>query len=154
MFDEILNMNEDLDMIFSEETGIIGKWLGKKQFDKRDPGEVIAYLRHHSIPGNILDNGGLYSTINSVSKSGNGAKKLYGRYLSWCQKEGVKPSSEETFLKIAKLYYQDRAKSKGIKYGATLAGGILTTAGSQKVKNVSAGTNSKGGFNYNVEYTK
>ena len=51
--------------------------FGIKQNDKRDPGKVLAYLRHHGTFGSIASLSGFTSTINSAVKANNGAKKNY-----------------------------------------------------------------------------
>jgi len=40
----------------NEATGPIGLLMGKTQNDSRDPGEVLPFLRHHSIIGNLSKN--------------------------------------------------------------------------------------------------
>ena len=121
----------DMDNYFLEEEKVAdsfkklpGRLVGKKQNDKRDPGEVLAYLRHHGLFGNIVGVSGFSSTINSAVKSKNGAKKLYPKYVAWCVKHDVKPSSEKTFMKIAKLYYTDRLRGKATRLGTNVIGSV------------------------------
>ena len=106
---EIYSLMEELE-ILDEGTGTIGKILGKKQYDKRDPGEVLAFNRKHSLFGNVMGTvvkSNIFSFINSHSKSSD-PSSLYPKYLKWCAKNNVEPSSKEQFIKISKAYHKER----------------------------------------------
>lgn len=112
-YDYLYDFNEDFDLyddILDEETSVIGKVLGKPQNDKRDPGEVLAYNRHQNLAGNILG-GPVFSWIASHNKEKN-PNKLYNKYLIWCDKKGIKPTSRKEFNMISSKYYKERKKDK------------------------------------------